>query len=262
MASQALTLPYYRYSGRIRDDDPRHAPVLVKAKKPANAVTLAGVAAKRPAKARRITAPLQVKVPGMTIPQWGKTVEGLVRGFNPAKDCRGNFMPFKNQPNNNCYNYACNVATNTCAQPGRKHAISAVNSQKQIDTRRVIEGALKDGLRMISRKPLSMKELAKRRPDGIPGHFVALLIAPPNSRLRWPGDFHWVRCDKKDCTSWSQKTGSQHVVNFDFSGKPLVDPLKSSWGFNAGLRKDGKELFVTYRFKAWMYVPFGEVDII
>src|SRR5258708_13107821 len=70
----------------------------------------------------RIPAPKFVKLKdGNHVAKWAPTVRSKVTGFNPARDCKGNFMSYRFQPNNNCYNYACNIATNSFALPGMGH---------------------------------------------------------------------------------------------------------------------------------------------
>ena len=52
---------------------------------------------------------------GTTVGNTGATV------YAPPTDCKGLFMSCNFQPNNNCYNYGSDIATNSFAQPGRQH---------------------------------------------------------------------------------------------------------------------------------------------
>src|SRR5271165_2844173 len=60
---------------------------------------------------------------GTRIPQWGQPAISIDIRYNPSGDCDGNFTSTKFQEDNNCYNYACAIATNTYAQPGRMHGV-------------------------------------------------------------------------------------------------------------------------------------------
>lgn len=51
--------------------------------------------------------------------QYWETVKGTSTEFDPHGNCDRLFMKYKHARNNNCYNYAVNIATNTFAQPGR-----------------------------------------------------------------------------------------------------------------------------------------------
>jgi hypothetical protein len=102
------------------------------------------------------------------------------------------------------------------------------------------------------------------------GHLVALLISRADSKIRWPGDFHWVRSDDPSGSHWSQKDGPGQITNFDFQGKPINDPSRATWTINLGPQRHrskpaaGKvtEAKTEYCFAAWMYVPIGKVEIV
>ncbi len=233
MSTNPFPLPAFKYSGIIREDDPLHTPL------PIEIPDLTGAAPEVSAslrehfeRARIVIAPCYVTVGRMKIPQWSPTIQSQVKGFDPAKDCEGNFTSHRFQPNNNCYNYACNIATNSFAQPGRQRGLSVLTG-KNVDSGKVVDGAVADGLTLIMKGPAPMARLAKLKPAK-PGHFVALLISDPDSKTGWTGDFHWVRCDNDACTSWSQKNGPDQAVNFDFSGMPIGDPAAANWEVNQG----------------------------
>lgn len=248
-----------KYSGVISDDDPMHyvlpAEVSVSAENDA-------------AFQNRLIAPKYVKLPnGKKVPQWSNTVASRVHGFHPALDCEGHFMPFKYQPNNNCYNYACNVATNSFAQPGRKHGLSCQDPEGNLISGDVITVAAKDNLVYLGDSRILCRNLPESRPGD--GHFVALLLSEPDSAIKWKGDYHWVRSDDPFGRSWSQKDGPDHVTNVDFAGQPIVDPSQANWTVNQGPPDPGgnSAQMVTYVFRAWMFVPYREdgkvgVDII
>lgn len=107
------------------------------------------------------------------------------------------------QPNNNCYNYANNQATNTFAQPGRASGkpITALSCKG------VQPSAQSDGLKPCADFSGSLKAGQ--------GWYVALVI--------WPGhDYHWYRQDSVGC--WSHKPGQTAARNTDSSGNPITDP--------------------------------------
>jgi hypothetical protein len=229
----------FKFSGRIQRDDFRHLAV---------------------ADDGNIIAPSYVTVPGgMKVPQYAPTVVGASTNYDPSSDCDGNFMSYKFQPNNNCYNYSCNVATNSFAQPGRMHGYFLPNPFTGAD---VVKGAVMDGL--ISLSGRTMADL-KDQIAGKSGHVVALLISPNDSTVDWPGDYHWVRCDTLGPpVSWSQKDGGDQVTNFDFAGNPIVDPATSNWTVNQGpmITGSSNDVVVAYSFYTYMFVGAGGVSII
>ncbi|WP_441285784.1 hypothetical protein ACSRUE_24995 [Sorangium sp. KYC3313] len=103
---------------------------------------------------------------------------------------------------NNCYNYACNVITNTFAQPGR----GCGQSQDQYACRELGVAALCDGLH-------GQNDCV---PDSeAPRYLVALVI--------WPDeDFHWYRLNEGG--TWSHKRGHDPVTNVDNEGAFINDP--------------------------------------
>ena len=103
--------------------------------------------------------------------------------------------------NNNCYNYACDLITNTFAQPGRGSG-TTFSLFVCVD---VGSSAQRDGLTSTS-KPTSTPSQ---------GQYVALVMADNV-------DFHWYRLDA-DAT-WSQKHGSSPAINVDESNNPISDP--------------------------------------
>ena len=55
-------------------------------------------------------APTYITVPnGDKIPQYSPTVIGTSIKYDPQNNCEGNFMSYKFQVNNNCYNYSTNA---------------------------------------------------------------------------------------------------------------------------------------------------------
>ncbi len=206
-----------------------------------------------------VIAPIKVPIPGgKYVPQYAPTVVGTENRYDPAGDCDGAFMSSKFQPNNNCYNYACDIATNSFAQPGRKHGILLGGDFTGED---VEAGANADGLVSVSHEPLTAEQLQARAKELGPGHFAALLISQPKPDLGWPGDYHWVRCDSD--MSWSQKDGTDQITNFDYAGHPISDPAAANWTVNEGPLDGGEnDVIVKYDFHAIMFVPDGKVDII
>jgi hypothetical protein len=209
-------------------------------------------------------APIYVEVPGgRKVPQYAKTVVGKSLTFDPANDCNGNFASGKHQVNNNCYNYACNIATNSFAQPGRLHGFF-LELEGGPTGPVIVKGAQKDGLIHVAGANLKLADLRKRVVHSGRGHLVALLISRPKPAVGWGGDYHWVRCDNLRRFSWSQKDGTDQVTNFDFRGSKIKDPREAIWVVNQGqlLKGDPRDIIVHYNFFCFMFVPAGKVDII
>lgn len=209
-------------------------------------------------------APQYVHVPGgKKIAQYAPTVTGSSLNYNPSQDCEGHFTSSRFQANNNCYNYACDIATNSYAQPGRLQGFFLLKHGGPTGDV-IVKGAEMDGLVRIGGEEAGIHELAKHVSDYNPGHLVALLISTPDGSVGWKGDYHWVRCDTTNCTSWSQKDGSDQVTNFDFAGNPIRDPRSAVWKVNQGPRseKDPKDVIVDYEFHSFMFVPARRVKII
>ena len=240
----AVQIPIrYRYKGRIPEDDLLHR------------LIPEGVERTGPA-------PRCVSVPGVgCVPQYAPTVFGDHAGFDPANDCQGCFTSSRFQVHNNCYNYAVDIATNTVAQPGRRHGLVHVGD---IDPEAVWNGAQADGLISLGGPEMLCSEALEMASTCDNGELVALLIASPDYSVSFPGDYHWVRCDDLDSSRWSQKDGPDQITDFDFAGNPITDPSSANWQVNAGpLDTTGsRDFIVTYWFRAWMIVPDTGVDII
>lgn len=114
------------------------------------------------------------------------------------------------QRKNNCYNYACNVRTDTFADPGR----ATRTAYASVDCDEVGKAARSDGLR-----PVDCDEGCGCRDCC---HQVALVV--------WPGgaDYHWYRKDKDG--RWSHKPGRTPATNLDDSGNPILDPRTADRG--------------------------------
>ena len=84
------------------------------------------------------------------------------------------------QHNNNCYNYGCDIQTNTYAQPGRAHGITLSLSDLN-DCTAVHNGAVADGLKSVDCNQGCGCEECQ--------HQVALVLSPG-----W--DYHWYRKDR------------------------------------------------------------------
>jgi hypothetical protein len=116
---------------------------------------------------------------------------------------------YGHQWNNNCYNYGCNDATDTFAQPG--YAATGVTNWTMACPE-VSAGAIADGL--------------VARPAGTPAaerccHTAALVISPGN-------DYHWYRLDANGM--WSHKPGHTAATNLDNSLNPIVNPETANRG--------------------------------
>src|SRR5262244_2432674 len=211
----------FKFSGRIAADNMLHRVV------PGPALA----AAAAPAAPGEVIPPTYVYIPGIgNVPQYAPTVASSSTGYSPAQDCNGYFMSFRFQPNNNCYNYSCNIASNSFAQPGRRNGYAIPDPPTGPG---VQAGAQKDGLIFVGTNVSGLKGYAANAVAG--GHYVALLISQADTQYGWPGDYHWVRCDDNvNFQSWSQKDGNDQVTNFDFAGNPIRDPATANWAVNQG----------------------------
>jgi len=203
----------------------------------------------------------------VSVPQYAPTViGGAAAGYDPACDCNGAFMSYKFQPNNNCYAYGSNIATNTFPQPGRRSGYLLTASQMQGTVPHVGEivasYAQKDGLKLLGTTIADCTKFASGVSPSS-GHFVALMISPAGD-ANWPGDYHWARCDNSSgpCDSWSQKDGNDQVTNFDFAGRPITNPATANWTVNQGPLTNGEDLLVVYSFYCFMFVPAAGVNIV
>ena len=186
-------------------------------------------------------------------------------GYDPAGDCCGYFTSSKYQVHNNCYNYALDIATNTMAQPGRMRGLSLPGD---IDPDWVVCCAQQDGLILAGGPDTTLADLRRRMPDLRDGNevtLVALLIATADDNVGFGGDFHFVRCDDFESSSWSQKDGPDQMTNFDFAGDPISDPSRATWTVNNGpfnTAKPGADYYIKYWLRAWMIVPGTGLPII
>jgi hypothetical protein len=264
----------FKFSGRIAPEDTLHQ---------ATTVTVAGATPDE-----HYLAPTTVNVTivhptseTIGVPQYGTPVKGgISSGFDPAGDCRGNYMSYKFQPNNNCYAYGCNIASNTFPQPGRQsgYLLTAADFQQSVaDLGALVSSyAAKDGLQLVGTTMVELlaHKTLQQGPIGtiviteVPGHFVALMVSTAGD-ANWPGDYHWARCDNSDgaCDSWSQKDGGDQVTNFDFAGHRITDPATANWTVNqgpvaAGQPNAGDDQRVDYQFYCYMFVPEAGVTII
>ena len=116
------------------------------------------------------------------------------------------------QLHNNCYNYGCDIQTNTFAQPGRAHGITLV-WPADMNCAAVTAGAIADKLVQVNCD------------DGCGcsecRHQVALVIAP-----NW--DYHWYRKDRDG--KWTHKPGSTPASNLDNNGNIITDPRTAARG--------------------------------
>lgn len=115
------------------------------------------------------------------------------------------------QRNNNCYNYGCDIRTDTFAQPGEAHGIYL--GSNNLNCNDVLNAAIADGLVVV--------ECDKGCGCSDCHHQVALVI--------WPGvDYHWYRLDKDG--KWSHKPGRTPATNLDNSGNLINDPRTADRG--------------------------------
>lgn len=227
----------FKFSGVIHDDDVVHSCSLH-------------------AEQDKKISPHYVAVPvGPSVPQYSPTIIGKSTEYNPSENCDGNFMSYKFQPNNNCYNYATNVATNSFAQPGRMTG-KPLPSDGGWTGQEVVNGAVSDGLEYVGKTRKALDDYAKSA--GL-GHFVALMISTSDPSVSWPGDYHWARLDDLKAGLWSQKDGGDQVTNFDFAGNLIKNPSTANWTVNQGrmIQGDPSDIVVSYDFFTYMFVPYG-----
>jgi hypothetical protein len=117
---------------------------------------------------------------------------------------------------NNCYNYACNLMTNTFAQPGR--ASGYVPSSMSVSE--YLRAVASDGLEVLADPNAPARTPAD-------GHYMAMVIWPGTSA--GSGDFHFYRLD--DTTAlWSHKPGHTQARDIDRSGAQIQDPRSAQRG--------------------------------
>jgi hypothetical protein len=207
------------------------------------------------------------------VPQFSPTVFGGSSGYNPAADCAGSFMSYKFQPNNNCYAYACNIASNSFAQPGRfsgNQITAATLNGPDIQAFAVQDGLQAAGTTLDDLKAFAAKRMDQKGTGTLDGHFVALMISPAGDN-NWGGDYHWARCDDNiNFSSWSQKDGGDQVTNFDFAGNPITNPATANWTVNQGPVQPNPnqpdynpdDMICEYNFYCFMFVPDAGVNIL
>jgi len=185
---------------------------------------------------------------GQTVGNYGATV------YAPGTDCSGAFMSCQFQPNNNCYNYGCDIATDSFAQPGRQNGIF-LNFPPTGPA--VVQGAEADGLYWLG------TDYPSGYLDSGDGHPVCLVVSTADESLGWPGDYHWVRYDQ-ETGAWSQKDGGDQVTNFDFAGNPIGDPATANWTVNQGPtpQSANDDVIATYDFYGYLFVPRTGVAIL
>lgn len=130
-------------------------------------------------------------------------------GLPDADDCTCHIpTEVKEQYKNNCYNYGCDIKTNTFAQPGRASG-NQYTSLTCVDVR---AGAVSDGLK-------GYQDCDTNPPHCY--HKVALVMAP-----YW--DYHWYRQD--DNGMWTHKPGKTAATNLDNNDNVINDPQTAARG--------------------------------
>jgi hypothetical protein len=116
--------------------------------------------------------------------------------------CTGSTGSWRCQCNNNCYNYATNIRTDTFAQPGR-------GSGRQIgamDCNSLRQAAFYDN---VMDAPYADNRC-------VPGNALIAGVIWPNR------DFHWYR--KNQDGYWTHKPGQTRATSYDNSGHLIADP--------------------------------------
>jgi hypothetical protein len=158
---------------------------------------------------------------------WIRKLLGIP-SFKGHSPCAPKYEPdkWKDDAENNCYNYGCNIKTSTFARPGRggnkpfPPRYNPANSAGGYNCDDVTESAKSDGLISVKCEDVCSQCCYK----------VALMIhlAVPNNP-KSGDDYHWVRQD--DNSRWSHKPGQLDDRDTDDDGNPIDDPEKT---FKAG----------------------------
>ena len=156
---------------------------------------------------------------------WGRSLFQKPPPYDPAKWNDGGYV----QDNNNCYNYGCDMQTNTFAQPGRAAQLPLIAP----DCIEVATLSAADGLRPVP-------DPTYPNPHPSCCHLVALVIAPEI-------DFHFYRLD--DTGNWSHKPGKTPARNTDESGNAIGSPETADRGMYT-------------EFCGYFYVCDCEVEIV
>ena len=135
-------------------------------------------------------------------------VDRCIPAYHPEQWNDANGIQF----NNNCYNYACDIQTNTFAQPGNAHGIT-LNVPDDMNCQAVSKGAVADGLVTVNCDEGCGCSKCQ--------HQVALVISPGD-------DFHWYR--KGPDGNWTHKPGSTPATNVDNSNNIITDPRTADRG--------------------------------
>lgn len=141
-----------------------------------------------------------------------------------VKQIRGDVMSFMHSTmySTNCYAYALNIRDGL--PPGAKlfpGQLAERYTQPTIpwqgDYAQVVEGALKDGLRLFEGDPSH---------DKVPEAFylAALHVRPQNDQKQ--ADYHFLRVDRHGGAS--HKNGHGYVTNLDFAGAEIADPFNDT----------------------------------
>lgn len=136
--------------------------------------------------------------------------------YSPQTDNCGYFQSHMSR--NNCYNYGCDIVTDTFAQPGR-----GTGHRWDSNTCESVRAAAeRDGL-VWAGTELPVRDLEV-------GHYVSLHI--------WKNtNFHWLRKDTNLERHWSHKPGGTPVKEVDTNNKKITDPSKadlSPWSIFCG----------------------------
>ncbi|MFX0137048.1 MAG: hypothetical protein ACFFDN_25645 [Candidatus Hodarchaeota archaeon] len=112
---------------------------------------------------------------------------------------------------NNCYNYGCDIRTDTFAQPGYANGVT-----HSTDCPSVGNAAIADGLVEAFNNKCSSCS-----------HIVALVIDPDSPVL----DYHWYRLDENG--RWSHKPGGTPATDLDASGNLITNPETADRDYSA-----------------------------
>jgi hypothetical protein len=119
---------------------------------------------------------------------------------------------------NNCYNYACDIMTDTYAHPGHAQGIFPPSPSCS----NTGDAAVADGLIKVQVDPQEPHFYSVCEECT---HLVALFISSPvqpGDPTTYQHDYHWYRLD--DNGKWSYKFQEEEATNRDASGDFIYDP--------------------------------------
>lgn len=133
-----------------------------------------------------------------------RTLRGQAEPLTVYEPSKWNDNPFVLQ-NNNCYNYANDLITNTFAQPGNGGGVANPYPPNCPGT---ADASVSDGQVRIANPDMNPAQ----------GQIIALVVASQVDFM----DYHWYRRDQDG--NWTHKPGRTRARNTDNSGNRIASP--------------------------------------